>query len=411
MCAHKGLGVNEDAESLAREVARLHQEGRSARALSLAQRAAQRFPRSPLTHCNHGFLLVTAGNFEAACAAYERALALDPGHAEARRGLAVARAQRGTSVQGDSLSVMPYTGVAPAVEVLVPITLGSGNLVLDELFDSSVVRVTKLALELHPPGALPPHDVVFNAIGDADASPEALARLDALLTASNRRVLNPPSRVAVTGRAQQAQRLRGLSGVRTPRTVRIARDAAHGLPLPMLLRAPGYHAGAHFELVRTPGEVDAALGSFPGGDLFAIEFVNTRDAGGEFTKYRVVAVDRRLYPVHAAVARQWKVHYFSAEMATSAISRARESSFLADARAALGDRAYAALERVVEGTGLDYVGIDFALDASGEVVVFECNATMALRRPPQDPMWDYRRPAAAAVLDAVTRMLVRYSST
>jgi hypothetical protein len=35
---------------------------------------------------------------------------------------------------------------------------------------------------------------------------------------------------------------------------------------------------------------------------------------------------------------------------------------------------------------------------------------MAVRYPPQEPIWDYRRPAVDAVLGAVREMLVRYSS-
>jgi D-alanine-D-alanine ligase-like ATP-grasp enzyme len=76
----------------------------------------------------------------------------------------------------------------------------------------------------------------------------------------------------------------------------------------------------------------------------------------------------------------------------------------------LGERAWNALSRVIEREQLHYAGIDFTLDADGRVVVFETNATMAVRYPPDDPMWAYRRPAVDAVLDAMRAMLLRYSS-
>ncbi len=41
------------------------------------------------------------------------------------------------------------------------------------------------------------------------------------------------------------------------------------------------------------------------------------------------------------------------------------------------------------------------------MLLFEANATMAIVPPDGDPMWDYRRPAVAAVQDAARRMLVR----
>ena len=56
--------------------------------------------------------------------------------------------------------------------------------------------------------------------------------------------------------------------------------------------------------------------------------------------------------------------------------------------------------------GLDYAGVDFALAPDGSVLLFEANATMAIVPPDQDPIWDYRRPAVAAVQDAARRMLL-----
>jgi hypothetical protein len=65
----------------------------------------------------------------------------------------------------------------------------------------------------------------------------------------------------------------------------------------------------------------------------------------------------------------------------------------------------AALERVRELLALDYAGIDFSLDATGRVVVFEANATMIVLPPGPDPIWDYRRAPVARVIDAVHAMV------
>jgi D-alanine-D-alanine ligase-like ATP-grasp enzyme len=73
-------------------------------------------------------------------------------------------------------------------------------------------------------------------------------------------------------------------------------------------------------------------------------------------------------------------------------------------------RAWSALQRVIDRLALDYAGVDFTLDVDGNVVVFETNATMAVRHPPEDPMWTYRRPSVDAVLEAMRAMLLRYSS-
>lgn len=402
----------ETSESAAREIARLHAQGRTEEALALARRAAERFPQSALAHANLGFLLASAGDYGTAREAYERALFLQPQHAEARRGLAVARRCLGEDVRGDSLSVMPYAGAGTAIELLVLLTLGRGNMVIDGLFDPSIARVTKLAVELHAPHEpLPGHDLAFNAIGDPDSSASALDTAAALLARSPRPVLNDPRVVARSGRVEQARRLAAIPDVVVPRIRRIAAQSRAAIAPPVLLRAPGFHAGEHFERAENARELERALTVLPSGDLFAIDFVDTRRPAGEFEKYRVVAVDGVLYPVHLAISRDWKVHYFSSEMAAAPEFREREQRFLSDPRAALGSRAWTALETIVRSVGLHYAGVDFTLDRNGDVVVFECNATMAVRHPPEDPLWDYRRPAVDAVMGAISTMLRRYSST
>ena len=399
------------AETLAREVERLYRLGRREDAFVLALEAAQRFPGSSLALTNLGYFYVLRGEPALARTAYESALRTNPGNSEARRGLAVAKTQCGIAAQGDSIAVVPYRGAGRPVRVLVPITLGSGNVVTERLFDERVFEVTKLAVELHPVDApLPEHDVVFNAVGEADSSAAALETARLLLARTHRPVLNDPLRVRETGRLQQAQRLRELDHVVVPRIRSVTRAQARALEPPVLLRAPGYHAGEHFLRLEDAGEVAAALEALPGEELFAIEFLDTRDATGAFAKYRVMTIDGRLYPLHLAISGNWKVHYFSAEMASRPAYRALEERFLRDPRATLGEGTWATLERVAHEVGLHYAGIDFALDAEGRVVIFETNATMAVRYPQDEPMWTYRRYAVDAVLDAMREMLVRYSS-
>lgn len=389
----------------------MHAAGETDAARARALAAAARFPQSALAHCNAGFMLLLDGSYREALEAYERALRLQPEHAEARRGRAAALSYLGESAgEGDSLSVAPYTGAGRPIDLLLLVTLGRGNIGFDQLFDSSRVRITKLALELHGERPLPAHDVLFNAVGDAESSAEALAIAAGLATQTARPVLNRPERVLGTGRIEQSRRLREC-GVRVASIAQVDRAGARAVPLPVLLRAPGYHAGEHFALARDDAEREEALRAMPEGALLALEFIDTRDAQGRYAKYRVVAIDGALYPVHLAFSSHWKVHYFSAQMAQSPDLREREAAFLADPEGTLGTRAWRALQRVADATGLDYAGIDFALDAAGEVVVFECNATMAVRYPPAEPAWAYRRPAVDAVRAAITRMLARYSST
>ena len=398
-------------EALAREVERLHRAGNAEDAFALALEAATRFPQSSLSLTNVGYFYIQRGEPARALDAYEAAVRANRHNAEAHRGLAVAKSQCGLVAEGNSTTLVPFRGEGRPVRVLVPITLGRGNMVTDLLFDDRIFEVTKLAVELHPlPAPLPEHDVVFNAVGDADSSRDALAKARLLVSRSTRPVLNAPDYVANTGRVPQMMHLRGLKDVVVPNITALARGEARALTTPVLLRTPGYHAGEHFVRVERPEDLARALDELPGDDLFAIEFLDTRDSEGTYAKYRVMIVDGKLYPLHLAISPEWKVHYFSAQMAANAAYRDREARFLRAPERVVGARAWAALERIAATLFLKYAGIDFALDAQGRVVVFESNATMAVRYPPEDVMWVYRRPAVDAVLGAVRAMLLRYSS-
>jgi len=56
--------------------------------------------------------------------------------------------------------------------------------------------------------------------------------------------------------------------------------------------------------------------------------------------------------------------------------------------------------------GLDYAGIDFALNPAGDILLFEANATMTVLPPEQDRRWDYRRAAVQRIEDGVRKMLL-----
>jgi hypothetical protein len=143
----------------------------------------------------------------------------------------------------------------------------------------------------------------------------------------------------------------------------------------------------------------------PGEEFLAIEYLDARGADGMARKYRVMMIDGALHPLHLAISSDWKVHYFTANMATHANHRAEEGRFLADMAGVLGPRAMGALRSIAKKLGLDYAGIDFALRADGAVLLFECNANMAIVPPDADPMWDYRRQAISGVIDAAKRMI------
>jgi hypothetical protein len=176
-----------------------------------------------------------------------------------------------------------------------------------------------------------------------------------------------------------------------------------------LVRAPGFHTGHHFARVATPNALADAVAGFPGDDVWLIELLDARDGERMFRKFRVMFVDGRLYPLHLAISPDWKVHYFTADMAQSDANRRRDAEFLADMASVIGPRGMAALERINSTLGLDYGGIDFAVNGDGDILFFEANATMVVLPPSHDHKWAYRRQAFAGVYSAVRGMLTKRS--
>ncbi len=422
----------------------LYKAGRLQDAFALYLEAVERHPQSAVAHANLGFMYLKANEPARARTAYEAALKLDPRSAEAQRGLASARAQLGepaapataaeaparsaphaeaeppqkppSEQRRDSLIALPYRGSGAPLRLLVPVTLAAGNVALEPLLDDRTFATTKLVVELHGDAPLPLHDVVFNAVGDPDSAPAALASAERILAKTAAPVLNDPAAVRRTGRASNAIRLAALPGVTAPRAEALPKElltsaggadalTRRGFSFPILLRSPGYHTGHNFERVERPADLPAVAARLPGDTLLAIAYADTRAADGTFRKYRVMFVGAALYPLHMAISRDWKVHYFSADMAERADHRALDEAFLTDMRSALGDPAMLALERVRETVGLDYAGVDFALDAGGNVVVFEANATMIVASPGEDRRWSYRRAPVDRAIEAFRSML------
>jgi hypothetical protein len=231
-------------------------------------------------------------------------------------------------------------------------------------------------------------------------------------------VINRPDAILATGRCEIARRLSGIPGVITPATITLPRESLlapdalatlrrHGFDFPLLVRSLGFHGGEHFERVEKFDDLAATVAHLPGRDLAVIQYLDARSPDGKTRKYRVMMVDGEIYPLHAATSSDWKIHFFSADMAGAPAHRAYDAAFLENMAGVLGSRALDALRQIQRTLALDYGGIDFGLNENGDVLLFEANATMAVIPPKQDTIWDYRRPAVERIYLAVLTMLTQ----
>jgi glutamate/tyrosine decarboxylase-like PLP-dependent enzyme len=389
--------------------------------------AVARHPGDPMGHVNLGNILHEVGEYAVAQVHFEAALRSDPAHAEAHQGLAYVLAELGDRAGADehrrlgfqdrAVRTLPYRGQGPPVSLLLLVSSVGGNIPTRHLLDDRIFRTHVVLPEFYDRTVpLPPHRVVFNAIGDADLAGAALSAAQSVVALTAAPVINLPSAVMATGRADHA-RLAHLPGVVTPLTVTLPRDllgsaegpaavARHGFRFPLLVRTPGFHTGRHFLKVESAEALPGAVEQLPGDEITAIEFLDARGADGKVRKYRAMMIGGQLFPLHVAISSQWKIHYFTAEMAERADHRAEDAEFLENMAGVLGERAMEGLSRIQATLGLDYAGIDFGLSGAGDILLFEANATMVVNPPEADERWAYRRPAVERIFAAVRGMLV-----
>jgi Tfp pilus assembly protein PilF len=400
----------------------LYMTGHRTAARSAYTEAIKQDPKSPMAHVNLGNLFLEAGDLVPAREHYEAAIALDSKFAEAHQGLGnllaelgheeeAARHQR-LGLRDQRATELPYRGHAKPVQVLLLVSGRRADVPIRHLLDDKVFRTFVILPNVYNPDVpLPPHDLVFNAIGDADSCALALDRAVTLMERTFAPVINSPAAVLATGRAANSRRLAEIPGVVAPMIANLPRVGLasaleqRGFQFPLLLRAPGFHNGRHFVRIENADGLEAALAELPGEELTAIQYLDARGADGKHRKYRVMMIGGWLYPLHLAISSHWKIHYVTADMADDAGHRAEESKFLQHMPEVLGPRAMAALADIQETLGLDYGGIDFGLSPTGDVLLFEANATMTVLPPSTDKRWDYRRTAVQRAEDAVRRML------
>ena len=389
----EALGRDEEAEASYRRVfeanpqnfpalnnlARIaYKSGRRVEAFHLYKEAVIRHPENAKAHANFGFMLLRGDDAASARLHYERALKISPNDVEAHRGLSLALNVLGETAsaavhyeQGfdrNPLSALPYRGAGQGIRTLLIVSASAGNIHFEPLLNDRVFAVTKIVAESeHHLPELPEHDIVVNAIGDADIAPEGLAGAQRIVDRSDAFVINHPEDIRMTRRVEIAQRLRSIPNVRTPqmqlfdRSVLLRPDGAYflknaGFVFPLLVRSLGYHTGQNFLRIDREIDLAAAIESLPGDELLAIEFIDTRNLLGEFCKYRVMVVDGELYPLHAATSNHWKVHYFTAQMDAASHSRV-DREFIEDMRGYIGSRALCTLMDIAEELGLDYGGL------------------------------------------------------
>ncbi|MGH7083335.1 MAG: tetratricopeptide repeat protein, partial [Acetobacteraceae bacterium] len=257
-------------------------------------------PRLKEAHASLGSVLLLAGREGEAEQAYRAALAIDPAMVVAHQNLAAIAAAKGWGAEARGHRDAAYRqqtvfierAALPELTVLMPTTAESGNVPWTFLFPRDRCTVIKWFIEYAREGEaerLPPYDVVFNGIGDADAAAAAEAPLERFLAGCPKPILNPPDAVARTRRDRLPELLAGIADLVVPDVVRLDQAAAADakMAFPILLRAAGSHGGAGVRLIHSPAELTRATEA-SGQSWYPTRFWPYRSADGWHRKYRAI---------------------------------------------------------------------------------------------------------------------------
>jgi tetratricopeptide (TPR) repeat protein len=292
----------------------------------------------------------------------------------------------------------------------------AGNTPTEYLFKDAVYDTDTFALlasgaydvELLKQGV----QVVVNLISDADQAEAVLPLAADLVGRLGKPVVNDPGKIQRTTRDAVADLLAGIPGCRIPKVLRQKAGAdlsmatvrtALGFAPAMLGRPVGTHGGDDFEKIEGADQLTGFLAQRPDTDRYLIEYVDYGSADGHFRKYRFIFVGGEILPYHLAIGNGWKVHHVSTDMVNQPWMQQEEEAFLADPAAVFNSGHYQALREIQQRVGLEYFGIDCGLDRSGNLVVFEVNASMLVHAHNED--FPYKAPFVHRIKLAFDAML------
>ena len=335
------------------------QDGQPTLAVECFERALALKPDFAQALYNLGVMAVLALQFGAAEAWFRRALEADPDYVDARINLSAVLLKAGHAEEARMHRELAYrrqclfsrTSRTALRTVLVLFDAGKGNLNLTHLFSRSRNNLIDWMIEYAAPGqsdALPPFDLVFNAMGDPDMIGAAALPAARFIAASSKPVLNLPEAVARTSREKIPALLAGIPGLFVPRVWRLAAGEAWPSEiagrLPVLVRPVDSHGGEGLQLVTSADEL-AGIAARSSEPCYVSQFCDFRSADGYHRKYRIIFINRQPLPYHLAISPNWLVHYATADMADHPWKLAEERRFLENPEQVLGAAGFAANRR------------------------------------------------------------------
>ncbi|WP_347988757.1 hypothetical protein [Methylomonas sp. AM2-LC] len=298
----------------------------------------------------------------------------------------------------------------------------AANTPLDCLLENSDIELIYYFVNAEQALALPTHDVMMVAISEADENSALLNQLQQELVNWPKPIINAPHKIPRVERFAAAQLLQNVPGLFIPPTLRLSRKKLQGLvnakitiqtllagsDFPLIIRPVGSHAGKDLEKLESMADLQSYFSRVDVIEYFLSPFIDYSNNDGLFRKYRIALLDGKAFACHMAVSAHWMIHYVNAGMYEDGQKRAEEAAFIADF-ANFAERHQAALAAISQRTELDYVCLDCAETADGQLFVFEIDHAMVVHGMDPEAQFAYKQVAIQQLRDAFRGFLFRMS--
>jgi hypothetical protein len=290
--------------------------------------------------------------------------------------------------------------------------LGDSDVALDILYVS----------EDRPlPPELPPHDVLFIAVGESDQSRSLLRSLTAFAKSWPGPLVNQPEKCIQLSRDRVAILLQSQPGISVPITVRAERDTMVNIgrgiksaadmlgdgDFPLIVRPVGSHAGKGLQKIAAFDEIPAYLRQQSDDAFYISSFVDYRNEDGQFRKYRIALIEGRPFLCHMAISDNWMIHYLNAGMSESAAKRAEEAAVMENFDTDFVPRHQAAFDLIQQRFGLDYLAMDCSETRDGDLLIFEIDTSMIVHAIDPVDVFPYKKTQMRKVFDAFRALLIK----
>jgi hypothetical protein len=399
----------------------LRAQGRLAEAIAAFRDAIAQFPHVAVLHQNLAQALYESGDNPGSIAEHRAALAIEESvasHLALYELLQIVGDREGAlDHQRAAFETRRlFSHVAPHEKRRVLCLCAPGdwqaNIPVDFLFDRATTTVHKLYLidDRHTVSdAVPAHDVVWNTIAESPDAVEHLALAQFFIRERARKpVLNAPAHVVGTARPMLASTLAGAAARVAPIATlerEHLRSGSAPFAFPIIARPIGSHAGHGLERIDRLEDCAAYVDRHRAERYFVSPFVDYASVDGYYRKYRIVYVEGVPYPVHMAISPNWMIHYYNAPMSENQWMRDEEAAFLEDPRRAFDGPRFEAVVQIGAAVGLEYFGIDCAIDREGTVLVVEADTAMLVHTSDPADLFPYKHQFVPRIYRAVERMI------